>query len=130
MNRSADTEFDQAVQLFKAGRQAEAEAECLRLLERGDAENPLSLLAAIRLREGDFKDATACYRRIVAINPESPEAHENLGLALGWQRLYPAAIESFQRALVLRPDRAESHVNVGNVHLTLRRYESAIDSYR
>ena len=53
-------------------------------------------------------------RIALAIKPDYPEAHNNLGIA--FQRLgqLDAAVKSFEEALTIKPDYDKAHNNLGN----------------
>ena len=52
---------------------------------------------------GEFKNAVAEFRAALADDPNSPNDHESLGVALCKLGEYTAAIPSLQRALALQP---------------------------
>lgn len=73
---------------------------------------PLALLMSQQARF--YRDAPTLYRAVLARNPDSWIAHNNLGKELlADQSQLPAAIAHFERALALRPDYAEAHNNLG-----------------
>jgi tetratricopeptide (TPR) repeat protein len=53
------------------------------------------------------------YKQAIAINPDSFEAHNNLGSALANKGELDAAIKEFQEALTLNPDFFEANYNLG-----------------
>jgi protein O-GlcNAc transferase len=70
-------------------------------------------LGNILLRQGELAAATTCFERVLALEPDSAEAHSNLGNALRQQGELAEAVVSCQRALALNPDLAEAHHNLG-----------------
>lgn len=70
--------------------------------------------AVARHQAGRIADADALYRQVLACEPDHPEAHCNLGVALRAQRRPAEAIAAYRRALALRPDYAQAHFNLGN----------------
>ncbi|AOK03257.1 tetratricopeptide repeat protein [Burkholderia sp. AU28942] len=82
---------------------------------------------------GRLDDATAAYRRAVALAPDYAEAHSNLGNALRDAGDADAAMLSCAHALALRPDYAPAFNNLGNalqdkgeLDAAARAYEKAI----
>jgi tetratricopeptide (TPR) repeat protein len=69
-------------------------------------------------------------RRAAELDPTSPEARNNLGLALlgkgGWEE----AIPHIQAALDLRPDMMQARINLGRAHKGLRQWEQAEQVFR
>ena len=51
------------------------------------------------------------YRRAIAIRPDDPDAHNNLGNVLKGQGKFSEAVASFERALAQKPDFPEAHYN-------------------
>jgi tetratricopeptide (TPR) repeat protein len=60
-------------------------------------------------------DAVANLRTAVRLNPDFPEAHNNLGNGLARQRQPLLAMTEYREALRLRPAYPEAHSNLGNV---------------
>ncbi|MBI3706857.1 MAG: tetratricopeptide repeat protein [Proteobacteria bacterium] len=70
--------------------------------------------AAVRLHQaGRLAEAEALYRQVVAAEPERPEAHSNLGVALGALGRLDAAIACFEQAVALKPDYTDARRNLG-----------------
>src|SRR5215203_3907881 len=73
-------------------------------------------------RAGRFAEAEACcrldlaiqrYRQAIALQPESPQAYNNLGVALQAQGALVEAIPCFERAIALAPGYPDGHFNLG-----------------
>jgi Flp pilus assembly protein TadD len=57
----------------------------------------------VLIEAGRFADAAIAFRKAIAINPQSAEAFNNLGIALASQGQLPEAVAQFQQALAIRP---------------------------
>ncbi|MBT3293022.1 tetratricopeptide repeat protein [Candidatus Peregrinibacteria bacterium] len=66
------------------------------------------------------------YDHVLAINPDSKEAHFGLGILQATQSKYTEAIASYTRALELDPTYAEVHINFGSLLNKLDKPEEAI----
>lgn len=64
-------------------------------------------------RRGDVKTAIEEYRKAIALSPEMPEAHANLGTALADAGDFDAAIEEDNRTLLIAPDKTAVRMNLG-----------------
>lgn len=92
-------------------------------------------LGTVFLISRNLRESEAEYRTAIALKPDYPEAHYNLGniLSLTPGRLNEA-VAQYQEALALEPDSAEGHNNLGNAlsqmpdHLNeaIAQYEEAI----
>lgn len=60
-----------------------------------------------------WHDSVALWTHALAVDPESPIAHNNLGQALARQSKVAEAIEHFQKAVQLKPGYAGAHNNWG-----------------
>jgi len=84
------------------------------------------LLGAINGALGNFEKAAECCRRSIAICPEVPTTHYNLGIAL-MNLGKPAESEvCFRAAIGLKPDYADAYIDLGNV-LWLRHEHEAVE---
>ncbi|MEK7412464.1 MAG: tetratricopeptide repeat protein [Planctomycetota bacterium] len=79
---------------------------------------------------GRLPEAEALYRHILQVQPNHPDAHNNLGSALGIQGKLEEAAAHFRQALALQPTYAEAHNNLGNVLKRQGKLEEAIMHYR
>jgi predicted O-linked N-acetylglucosamine transferase (SPINDLY family) len=67
---------------------------------------------------------------VLRLDPNIPEAHNNLGIVLAQQGRLHEAVCSFQEAARLKPDYAEAHNNLGNALREQGRLEAALKHLR
>jgi predicted O-linked N-acetylglucosamine transferase (SPINDLY family) len=79
---------------------------------------------------GQFEAAVDWYRRAVEIQPNFPQALNNLGIALKDLRRFEEALIAYREALALRPDSAEILNNIGDALHSLGDRQGAIQHYR
>jgi len=89
------------------------------------------LATAVRLHQaGQLVAAEACYRQVLAVQPNLAEGHYNLGNALTAQGKLDEAIAAYRQAIGIKPDFAEAHSNLG-FHLAAQgKPDDAIAAYR
>ncbi len=61
----------------------------------------------------------------VALRPQSPGAHVNLGAALSAQGRLDEAVAEYRKAIALKPDYAEARNNLGKVLCDLKKFDEA-----
>jgi serine/threonine-protein kinase len=64
--------------------------------------------------KGLLEEAIACHKEAIRLNPDSAEAHNNLGAAQYCKDEVDEAIVSYKEAIRLQRDSAEAHSNLGN----------------
>jgi tetratricopeptide (TPR) repeat protein len=82
------------------------------------------------LDQGDYGGAVGELRAAVEINPDSPKAHNYLGLCYFLQKSYDPAREQFEKAVVLDPSFATAHNNLAGVYSVKSEYAKAEEHYR
>jgi Flp pilus assembly protein TadD len=87
-------------------------------------------VALLYLELARHEQAIAHFRRSRALQPQSPQAHYNLGTALTVARRLDEAASAFREALRLDPSYANAHNNLGNVLLAQGRTDDAIREFR
>ncbi len=126
-----------AYQAHKDGREDEAEALYLRLLERppahqGQAAQMLGLLYAHqgdRLHSlGRSAEAVERYDRALALTPRA-EVYNNRGVVLEALGRLDEALDSFTQAIAGRADYAQAFFNRGGVLCSLGRWTDALADY-
>ena len=89
----------------------------------------ITLLAVITWNEShDYRDALTLYRSILAKNPSSWMAHDNLG-ALLRPTAPDEALEHLTEAIRLKPDSDVGHYNLANLLQQTGRFDEAIREY-
>ena len=85
-------------------------------------------LTALGMVQGRTREPEAVdtFRKVVSLDPHSPDAHLNLGIALADQQRSEDALAEFAEAVKLAPGQAAPHYNKGRVLGDLRRYEEAL----
>jgi protein O-mannosyl-transferase len=97
----------------------------------------VSLGAMTRAQSADYRDLETLYRSILARNPDSWLAHNNLGMLLVQQPgRIPEAVAEYRAAIRIQPAYPEAHFNLGSAlaHMepqkqqpeALREYQTAI----
>jgi Flp pilus assembly protein TadD len=95
--------------------------------DRVDALNNLG----IALREtGKIDDSIVKFKQALALKPDSPEEHYNLGYALAKMKDYQGAKEQLGIAIALKPDFSEPHNVLGALLAMQDDYEGAKAEYR
>jgi tetratricopeptide (TPR) repeat protein len=79
---------------------------------------------------GKFEEAAAVSREAIALDPNSAEAYNNLGEALGELKQFKAALEAFQRATNLNGNLLKARYNMGVTYDRLGQLKYAEFIYR
>lgn len=90
----------------------------------------LSNRALVCHRAGQFAEAIAHYQRILALKPDLPEIHNNLGRALAETGNLDAAVAAFRNAVELNPNNPEALCNWAVALTDLDRFDEAEAKYR
>lgn len=69
-------------------------------------------------------------REVAQANPNSVEAHVNLGAQLITEKVYPEALSTLKHAVSLQPNSAAAQYDLGLAQLKEKKYEEAITSNR
>ncbi|MDQ6704491.1 MAG: tetratricopeptide repeat protein, partial [Acidobacteriota bacterium] len=103
--------------LAEGGELAEAASHLERVLELNsqpeyvaDAHNALGV---VRVRQGNFAEATRHFREAARLKPSSPEIHGNLGSLLAREGKLEEAAAQFSESVRLNPGYIEGHRNLG-----------------
>jgi protein O-GlcNAc transferase len=122
--------FQGALALRKQGHSHRADALCAGLLQTDPNHfDACHLRGLIALEMGDMDRGIEFIERSLAINPNQPLAHSNLGNALLTVGQPLRALDSLDQALRLKSDLSIAHYNRGNALKALGRAEQALASY-
>jgi Flp pilus assembly protein TadD len=99
------------------------------LITLEDAEN-LFYLGNAFYRDKDYENGEKSYNACLRINPDTVEAHYNLGVLLKNAGRKEEAEAEYRDALRLKPDYADAHNNLGNLLDDAGRKEEAEAEYR
>lgn len=89
-----------------------------------------SLAVLSRQQSRLYGDVVTFYKTLLAGNPDSWLAHNNLGLALSGQGRTEEAFKHYQAAVRLKPNFAIAHRNLGAIHADAGRHSEAIAEFR
>ncbi|MGJ5205691.1 tetratricopeptide repeat protein [Bradyrhizobium sp. HKCCYLR20261] len=128
--KQADGLMPKAVEAYRAGRHAEAQAICGQALGLvPDHFDALHLLGASALDSGRFDLAEQALTRAVAVEPRNAEALANLGLVLFSLKRYEEARAVQERAVALKPTFATAWTSLGNTLMNMQLFAQAIEAH-
>jgi tetratricopeptide (TPR) repeat protein len=84
----------------------------------------------IYMMMGRFQDAATAFRKAAALDPQSAEAVNNLGEALGELKQYQPALQAFQKAVALDAKYLKARYNMGVTYDRLGQNKYAEFIYR
>src|SRR5260370_37272381 len=127
--RQADEQFAVALRHHRVGRLIEAE-RLYRQICAADTNHVGSWhLLGVLAHQLGREDAADLIGRAVALKPEFPEAHNDLGVVLGAQGKLSEAIACFEHAARLNPNYAQARPNLANALLALGRLDQRAATY-
>jgi tetratricopeptide (TPR) repeat protein len=96
--------------------------------------NPQSWMVHLNLAKaladaGDDARAQMQFEEALALGPDVPETHWNMGINLFRRDQYDAALSEYAKALELDPTLAQAHYGRGNVFVAEKRPEQAMAEY-
>ena len=122
--------FGAALQHHQAGQFGQAESIYREILATDSAHaDSLHLLGMIGFQCGKFEDSCGLIRQAIAVRPNVPLFHCNLGVVMNASGKLAEAIESYKRALALNPDYVEAHSNMGTTLTAQGRHGDAIEHF-
>ena len=87
-----------------------------------------------RLAERDYRTAERLYLEVLRLDPDSYDAHLNLGVLYGLADRNPEAAAALERAIEIDPDRADAYalltiayIKTGRAETGLRMLEKALE---
>ena len=131
LRQPSQGEIQSLINLFNAGRLAEAEAFAKKLL--GECQRIFILYNVLGVAlegQGKFEEAASTYRQALQLEPRVAEIHFNLGVVLGRLGQDEAAIASYRQAISLKPDLTVAYFNLGTCLQEQGRLEEAIANFR
>jgi tetratricopeptide (TPR) repeat protein len=89
----------------------------------------LHLLAMVEFERGNLETAEQMIRKAIAIEPDHPFFHGNLGTIVQSRGRIEEAVTCHRRAIELKPDYVDAHNNLGIALVAQRKIEEAIAHY-
>jgi putative PEP-CTERM system TPR-repeat lipoprotein len=87
----------------------------------------LGLLGAVQVQAGELEQGVATFRKLVALQPQSPAALVTLSDAQKINKDLTGAEQSLRKALVLKPDMVEAQQRLVALFINNKRFEAAIN---
>ena len=123
--------LESAIDHHQAGRLGEAQSRCKQILLRDPKDaDALQLLGVVTLQLGDKPAALEMLQRAAAMNPDAPDCHCSLGMALSALDRNEEAEAQFRKALSLKSDYVEAGIGLGGALRALGRRQEAEEIYR
>ena len=129
--RDPDRHYNRGVELHRAGKLAEAEAEyrAALALSPKDKDALNNLTVALR-QQGREAETFELMQRLLALAPDDPAAHNNFGILLLARGEPAEAAAHFTRALALSPAMMQAMNNLGNARTALGDRAGAVEAFR
>lgn len=123
---------------FGMGKTQEAKACLLKALDSIELKYGAKLnkamlynnLANIYLSEGDLDLAEKTLLKSLELNPDSAEAHINLGVIYGKRNYFDKEIAQYKKALSVSPSSFLAYRNLGVVYMLVGKKQDSIDSLK
>jgi tetratricopeptide (TPR) repeat protein len=127
----AEQQYQQALQLMKAGRNADAELEFKQLaLSYPQFAGPQLNLGLIYMHDSRLAEAEAAFKAAVDLSPNNPVAGNELGITLRKLGKFTEAESAYQRTIAAEPNYAPAHLNLGVLYdLYLAEPQKALDQF-
>jgi len=127
----AEQQYQQALQLMKAGRNADAELEFKELaIGYPQFAGPQLNLGLLYMRDSRLPEAEAAFKAAVQLSPNNPVAGNELGIALRKLGKFTEAESAYQRTIAAEPNYAPAHLNLGVLYdLYLAEPQKALDQF-
>jgi len=87
-------------------------------------------MGKLAAQAGRSRDAAELIRRAIQQNPNSLEAHRDLGNVLSSLGEFEQAIAAYREAIRLRPDHADAHNSLGLSLIETKQFDDAVVSFR
>src|SRR5436309_15749103 len=78
------------------------------------------------MEEGRSADAETAFRKVLELDPDHANAHNNLGDLLQREGKLEAAADEFRRAIENNPDFPQAHFNLGRILVNHANYNEGI----
>jgi Flp pilus assembly protein TadD len=122
--------LNEAIRLYNAGDYAEALATAERFLQAAPEQVlAMNIAAACLGIMGKLHEAESYCRRILALQLDHADTHNNLGVLLKRQHRFAEAELSYRRVLALQPNHVEAHNNLGDLFYEQGRLAEAEQRY-
>lgn len=69
------------------------------------------------------------FQKVIELNPEFAEAHNNIGIIFDEQGRFDEALAEYNKALLLKPKYPEAYNNIGTIFVNQNKLEDALKSF-
>ncbi|MGJ4999510.1 tetratricopeptide repeat protein [Bradyrhizobium sp. HKCCYLS3077] len=122
-----ETQLTAAYTAYRAGRHADTQAACAKLLQEvPDCFEGMHLMGISLVSSARFGEATVFLKEAIKLGPNSADAQSNLGWALINCQLFEEALAPIERSLALRPNAPITLRNHAIALLRLKQGEASI----
>ena len=97
---------------------------------RSEVPSVHEVLARAYVKKGDFDDAAAEMKRVIALTPRNEDAYYRLGLIFLQQKQPTKAQDIFSQLLKVDPNSVEGHAGLANVFADQHQNLAALNEYK
>jgi tetratricopeptide (TPR) repeat protein len=123
-------QLEPLISLYNQGQLQSALDQALQLLNEFPSSTLLhNICGAVNAGFQKYDEAVNAYKQAIIINPNYPDAYNNMGVALKEQGKFEEAIEAYNKATSINPVYAEAYFNMGNALKDKGKLQEAIEAY-
>ena len=122
--------IDQLISLYRQGRLEVVVGQAKDLTAQFPKAITLwSILGASSAQIGKLEQALIAFKNVIAIKPNDPKPHNNIGNILKDLGKLEEAVKAYNKAVSLKPDYAEAYLNMGNALHDQSKLVEAVKAY-
>lgn len=128
VDKSVRISLDMAVHDFKLVAGGATKEDAARVKAKSELMNKTFNEGVALSNEGKNDEAIAKFQEIIAVIPNCPECHANIGTVQARAKKYDEAEAAYKKAIEAKPDFADAYNGLANVYNTVKKFDLAAEA--